>query len=90
MLPYVWDWPLERRLVLVLTFGATRLEPKSGVRKEVVIDNRSHEFEVKVPARTSHPAMPARTVKVTVDAVDCQRTLITFQVRSRRYPMFRE
>ena len=91
VLPYVWDLPLERRLVLVATFGAIAAVPKSGVRRELVIDGKSNsEFELKLPPTTTaegvgvRDTLPARSVVVRVEAVDCQRCIVTFREAMHR------
>lgn len=75
--PYAWDSPLERRRILVLTFGATDDVNAAGIRREVHIDGRAQQIELRLPttSKTTH----ARAVLVHVDPVDCQRYLVRLQ-----------
>lgn len=96
VLPYVWDLPDERRLVLVLMFGSSEANSKSIIRKEVHIDGRAQHIELKLPAG-SHAGsvvpgatlpgtiLAARVVHITVEPVDCQRCMIAFSEASSRH-----
>lgn len=97
-MPYVWDLPHERRLVLVLTFRASEANSKSSVRRELHVDGRSQLVEIKLPAGTHAgsvvpgAALPgtmltSRVVQVRVQPIDCQRCLITFAEASSRHSL---
>ena len=78
VLPYVWDLPLERRLILTLTFGGSHMQHKSGVRRDLLLDGRAQEVEVRVPpsARTAALGGGVSNALVRVEPVDCQRLIV--------------
>ena len=97
VMPFVWDMPSERRLVLSLVFGANEASKKSSLRRDLVVDGRPQTLELKLPpgsyagsavagATLPGTILAARVVTVTVEPIDCQRCIVSFTEAHARRP----